>query len=579
MNNTIPSSGSLIRFLLACAAVICLSTTQSAYGQSLNVCESYELHPENQNVSMNVCIAEWSSNGTPQVDAYVQVTPDSNSAGYLVYSDAEMILSSTNTSNNLTFLGQSDWNNYTDQPEEPSFDTVAGVTAAMTPSTVYDASAGYGFCYDPTGNYGWDEWDQENDNCVWTDYSANPNYDLETNFFDPAVQVLSVLYPPPGDLSTTGYTNATTNGTTSSVGSSFTQSYGVTFSGQGSTPGDLFSFGGSIGYSHATTSGNTTAFQTTLTDTTGVTEEANTRHQYNPNQLDMPNHLWDSFVLLLNSQITTANDDSNNIQGYSVDIQPIAGEGWATEADAPEVVAEDMINGTVPQDTLNPVLLPLVNGHQYSLPGLAAICESLITSEYNSGTCTLADQCGCQKSDFSPVLGQDALLRWNPSTLAANPMPGYESPLDADASGGTACYTPSSGLDCRYVPVPTSSTNSAPQIVQLNYAFANPFTQTDATSTSITSLNQTSYTVTLTGFFGWNISAWGAGGGLKLTSTNSWTWTNSESTGSINGTQNSMNVNLQTNNSGCVEDNYVYEDTLYHTFVIQPPGGVPNCLQ
>jgi hypothetical protein len=115
--------------------------------------------------------------------------------------------------------------------------------------------------------------------------------------------------------------------------------------------------------------------------------------------------------------------------------------------------------------------------------------------------------------------------------------------------------------------------------VTLNNAFSNPISQTDSTSTATTLSEQTSYNVTLTASRGWDLTIWDTGGGVKLTNTDSWTWTDSESQGTINGTQNSMNVNLQTDNTGCVEDNYVYEDTVYHTFLIQPPQNVPNCKQ
>jgi hypothetical protein len=238
-------------------------------------------------------------------------------------------------------------------------------------------------------------------------------------------------------------------------------------------------------------------------------------------------------------------------------------------------VAEDMINGTVYAATLNPAPLPPVGGVTNYLPGLASICKNLIQSEYNNGTCTLADQCGCQKADFSTVLAQDALLRWNSNSLTANPMPGYESPVDADTSG-LACMNPNSSLSCRFIPVPVSSTNPAPQIVELNYANANSFTQTDATSTSQVSQEQKSYTVTLSEFYGWNL---GTGDNVKLTQTNSWTWTDTESSGTINGSASSMNLLLQTDNPGCDEFNYVYEDTRYHTFVVQSPQNVSACLQ
>lgn len=192
-----------------------------------------------------------------------------------------------------------------------------------------------------------------------------------------------------------------------------------------------------------------------------------------------------------------------------------------------------------------------------------AACPSLFLIDFQ---CTNASRCG--SIDFG----------WNSNTLTANPMPAYESPVDADTSGA-ACLTPNSSLSCRYVPVPQSSTNSSPQIVTLNNAFSNPISQTDSTSTATTLSEQTSYNVTLTASRGWDLTIWDTGGGVKLTNTDSWTWTDSESQGTINGTQNSMNVNLQTDNTGCVEDNYVYEDTVYHTFLIQPPQNVPNCKQ
>lgn len=585
MNNTIPSSGCLIRFLLAFAAVVCFSTTQGAYGQNLNTCQSYVLNTGLQadyqplEATMSVCIFEWTpSNGTPQIEGYTQV--ESNNSAYLPFTDAEMVLQSMDTNNNYTFLGQSDWNNYTDEPEEPSLDTDAGITAAMTPGDVYDANAGYGYCYDPTGNYGWNPNDDAYDNCTWADYWANPTYDLGTNMFIPSAQVVSVLYSPPGDKSTTGYTSGTTNGTTTSIGSSFTQSYGIQFSAQGNIFGGFF--GGSIGYSSSQQTGNTTSNQTTVTDAGGAVAEANTLPTYNPNNLDMPNRAWDSFVVLMNPEITTATDDSNNIVGYSQDMQPVQGDGWTVEPAGAEVIAEDMINGTVPVSALIPKPLPLLPGQpQYDLPGLASMCHNVIQAEYTSGTCTLGDQCGCQKGDFSPILVEDALLGWNPdpNVLAANPMPAYESPVNADTSGA-ACLNPNSSLSCRYVPIPQTTGNySAIQTVPLTYGFQNPFTQSDTNSTNVVFSEQHSNTVTLTTYYGWSFGSKALGGQAKLTNTDSWTWTNTESQGQIHGTQNSLSINLQTGNPGCSEDNYVYEDTTYHTFVIQPPQNASGCLQ
>lgn len=549
------------------ACVVLIASLSRVYGQSLNVCNTLVVDSAND-VWQTTCITEWNTTGTPQINGYVEV--DTSNGAYLPAVDAEMILGGMDAATQVgSFLGQADANPILPNNSMQLFDDeVVGVTAAMTPNTVYEVNAGFGECYDPTGNYGYNVEMDQTGYCGWTDYSQNPTYTLGTNFFNPSAQVVSVLYAPPGDKSTTGYTSGTTNGTTTSVGNSFQQANEIAFSG-GLGPVTV-----GVSYKKATQTGTTDAYQTQLTSLVGISELANARSQYNSNNLDMPTRLWDSFVLLLNSEITTASDDSGTFLGYSADMLPVSGEGWTIQPAFSEAVAEDMINGTVPENTLNQRPLPIVGQTQYYLPGLASTCKNQIKSEYSAGTCSDADQCGCQKADFSSILGQDTLLRWDKIALIANPMPAYESPLDADVSGNTACQNPNSNLDCNYVPVPTSQTNHSPQIVELNYAFANSFTQTDATSTSITLQDQKSYTVSLSASFGFKLFDLVK---AELKDTNSWTWTDTNSTGTIMGTQNQMNVTLQTDNPGCVEENYVYEDTRYHTFVVEPPQNVPNC--
>ncbi|MGH9342875.1 MAG: hypothetical protein ACRD19_03825 [Terriglobia bacterium] len=587
MKPTSSPSRYLVRSLMFLAAVPCFLPLQVAYGQSLGTCDAVVVDSAND-VWQTICIEESSSTDPPQIQAYVET--DTSNGAYVPAVDAEAILSSSNTQSNAqTFLGQADYDNFCDSCAYPissgpelNDDVYTGITVAMEPNTLYEVSAGYGECYDSTGNYGYNSTVDEWGYCNWSNYDYNPDFNIGTNTFNPALQVVSILYAPPGDKSTTGYTNSTTNGTITSVGSSFTQSNGVTFSGNAklSTAFGGGSVGGSIGYSVSTTNGNSNYFQTTLSNQSGMTALAITLTDYNPSYLDMPTRLWDTFAIEVNPQITTASDQSGNILGYSVDAAPVSGDGWTTYAAISEPVAEDMINGTVATAALEPTHLPVLpNQPQYYLPGLASVCKNLIQSEYDSGTCSLSDQCGCQSSDYSPALSRDALLGWNSQTLTASPTPAYESPVVADTSG-SSCLSPTSSLSCQYVPVPQSSTDANPQLVTLSYTAGNSFTQTDSTSTTTTFSEARSYTVAEMESYGWQVSFLNLGTvTFGLTNTNSWTWTDSESQGAISSIQNQMNINLETGNTGCVEDNYVYEDTIYHTFVVQPPQNASGCKQ
>lgn len=539
---------------MAAAIALCLFLAPRAHAQSLNACETWVV--DSYGTTQTNCITEWYSGSTPELDATVQV--DSYDGNDVPAVDAYISL--YDPSGNL---GTWDYDQYS-EPTGPNSEAIAGVEVTLVPNDVYEVSGGYGGCWDASGNGGYyqDEWE-----CgQWISYGSN-NEDLASNIFDPGFQVASLLYPPPGNESTSGFGNFTTNGTTSSVGNSLQHSAEIAFSG-----GTIFG-GTTYSVKYSSTNSDTKAYQTTLTNASGMTERANTESAYNPQGLNMPDHRWDTFEILLDPRITTASDDASSVIGYAADLQTVSGQGWLQEPDNVQVVAEDMLNGTVGSNWLNQQPFPNEGNGSFYEPGLASICQSLIQSEYNAGTCTTADQCGCQLSDFSGILGQDALLRWNPNNLTASPLPGYESPLDVDTSGNQACQQPTPSLSCRYVPVPVSPTNPAPQVVTLDYTSAKSFAQTDSTTTSQTLGEEQSYSVGLSRQFKLSFGVFNA----QLTAANTWTWTDSESTGTINGTGNSMNVTLETNSQGCEEQNFVYEDTRYHTFVVQPPQNVPNC--
>jgi hypothetical protein len=100
----------------------------------------------------------------------------------------------------------------------------------------------------------------------------------------------------------------------------------------------------------------------------------------------------------------------------------------------------------------------------------------------------------------------------------------------------------------------------------------NSFTQTDSTQNSTTYSESFSQTVG----FAWQ-KQWAPGSGLSLRNATQWTWTNSESSGSINGQSNTMGVTLSSSTVGCSQQIPIFEDTVFHTFVFQQPASNSSC--
>lgn len=508
------------------------------------------------------------SEGNSLIDVWADTW--STNQAYVPAVDVSVGLSNQNTG--LGSADAYDGNLPTDwQNSDPAAsDSVsASVTASLTALDIYDLQVFFGECYDQNGNYGIDPQGGSDMDCVWND-PTGPEEDIGTNLFFPQYEIDTLLYDPPGNQSTIGFTSAQTNGTTTTIQNSITNASSITFSA-----GTVFVSGSSsIGYS--TTKTVSQNFQESFTNQAGINQNANSKSAYNPTGSNAVNHYLDQFVLSLNTQVTVANDDYGNSIGYSLDLQPLT--GGTTLPDIVQVPAIDMINGTIDPDVLNQQQLPNPGGGPtLYLPGLASICKNVIQSEYNNLACTKTDQCGCTASDFSEILSQDPLLRWDASTLTANPMPGYETPLDADTSdtnGNYPCLTPDSSLGCEYVIVPYVTGSTTPMSVQLNGSDVNTFQQSDSTVSSITFGEQKSVSESTSFSLGW-----GSPSPLtaKLTYTNTWTWTDGESSGSIDGSNNTQAVTLGTTTTNCEENNYVYEDTRYHTFVIQTPQNVPNC--
>jgi hypothetical protein len=379
----------------------------------------------------------------------------------------------------------------------------------------------------------------------------------------PKFQVQSIIYAAPGNRSTNGFTNSTTDGTTTSVGSSYqvgntvTFTAGLSFLGAGSTI--------SWTYGHSTTAGNSTADTATITQATGVANASGG----GANAID---HKQDLFVIWLNPAVEVIQTgDTTGTFSYGTQAQGSndPSPGQPQTQDQVEVFAIAMMDNGQGQTTVPlAILVPQVVDSQH-LPGLGNICAN--NQAYQNNTCTMANQCGCVPSDFAPILARDPLLNFGPT----------DNPLNADASGAAACTNPSSTASCRYVPVMVTN-GSGTQVTELlagpqspggNIPFNN-FTQTDATQTTQTLNGSSSYTV---GVSVNRTIGLGNGPHFGLNTANSWTWTNSESTGEINGSANSMSVTFGSTTVDCNQNIPIFEDTVFHTFVFQQPAGNQSC--
>jgi hypothetical protein len=377
---------------------------------------------------------------------------------------------------------------------------------------------------------------------------------------DPDYKLLSILYAPPGDTSSTSYTDSTTNGTVSTVSSSFTGSVQYTFTLGFVTGSNSLSFG------FSKTTGNSDAFTETIADGTSITNDNNSS---SPNTVD---HKNDLFVLWLNPEVVaggaTYNVQTQSQNGSSEPFDPVylfASELQTNSSGGTNVTAAHLNKQYDSATGVN------------DLPGMAHLCASISGSnpnqtylaQYNSNSCTLTTQCGCVPSDFSNLLALDPLVSSNPShdaTTATNP-----TTASYDAAG-SLCNSPAASDNCRYVPIACSDENcifSGPSQQGGNHEQTG-FTQTDTTQTVLT---QTTTTAESVGY-GYKV---GLGVGPSLSSQDTFTWTDTQSEGKINGQANQIAYSLGSNTVGCSESVLVFEDTVYHTFVLTQAPGNSSC--
>ena len=415
--------------------------------------------------------------------------------------------------------------------------TYESTSVVPNDADVYTATGWIDGCYGSSGS------------CYWEEHMASVSAQggLAAVLY-PAYKVASIIYDTPGNRGMSGFDTGTTDGSHTSVSSNFTQGASVTY-----TSGSSFlNLGGTlnVNFEQAVTTGHSSQVTDTFTSGTSVS---------NISAANPINHSQDMFLVWLNPAVSLTSSGQNSAL-FSTSTQT-GSNGNPEPVDQVEVFTYEM-QGSNGIPSFTPAQLEMqydsATGYK-DLPGMAAICANLNVSEYDNFQCTQGDQCGCKNTDFAGMLAQD-------------PLVGYartESPLDADTSGSGTCGqlpSPPSSAKCRYVPVPTSlgyqqtSTLQGPTCQTCNY----PSNGGDFEDQHMTA-QEYSETISQNVGYSWKLQ-FGIG---SFASGSSWQWSNSESSGSINGHYNAMRYAIQTNTLNCNETVNVFYDTVYHTYVFQ----------
>ena len=479
------------------------------------------------------------------------------------------------------------WQSFSYTPSGGSATPLGGNLSYVYPCSAFQVNGGWDYV---NNNYSSNDWSNQvtlspavlanNQYCTITFSasegsavgSASASCQPETTAaYYPKYQVLSVVYSPPGNESSNGFTDTTSTGTNTKIGSTFTEGSTITFTeGFGNCTVGCSSLSQSFGVSASSL--NNTAFQETFSDAISLTNKTQSTQSNNIN------HTHDLIATWLNPEIKITGDGSTPVS-YSVGVAPTA-DGQTPDPDIIALSANVMMaqpgtitttnkygQSAIPAAWLNQQEDPATG---QNTPGMASLCANLNVSEYDNLSCTTADQCGCNPNDFALIIAQDPLVNYS----------GTESPLTANVSTSTAssagCDTipTPAGSSCRYIPVPEAPDSTTQETITVagpdssgGNNTCNGFTQQE---------NQAS-TQTLGGTDAYSVGASEkvGGFGFSVTHANTLTWTQLESEGTSTGTGVSAGVDLCSATVGCGEQAAVYEDTVYHTFVFQ--AGNASC--
>ncbi len=350
---------------------------------------------------------------------------------------------------------------------------------------------------------------------------------------EPKYQVLSILYTPPGNASSSQFSNAVSAGSTVGLTQNFSTSDTVTFSA-----GFLFA-GSSVSFTTGASQGSTSQYQTTYQGTGSAQLKGIAQ------KID---HTQDQVFLLIDPTYKVTQTASTT--GY----YQIGPSLHATGSFSNGQVPSDVINVNI-AGLKNPSLIPLsvlepqVVQPGTTLPGLSFVCANPLPVNQ----CTQANACGCVASDFQAIVNQDELAN---DTVDATPLNSIDS--------------------SRFVFV-TDELLQGPQ--QSGAApVTNAYSLSDSSVSSQSTSSGTSYTVGVSKSFGSTQTA-DMSLGFSGSSSTSFTISQTQTAGASNGTAHTAMVTLGTSDPGCQEYVDVYEDTTYHTFAYSLAQTAPSTCQ
>jgi hypothetical protein len=342
-------------------------------------------------------------------------------------------------------------------------------------------------------------------------------------------QVLSILYSPPGNASSNGYSNAISQGATTSVSQNFSASDSISF--KGAAPGAS----NAVTFSTSASTGNGSSFTTNYQATSG-SQVSSVAQAINHNQ--------DQVYLLIDPSIVVTQTGATTgffTLGGSLD----ATGSFGASGPPPDILNVNIAGLKNPSLIPIEILLPQVPEPGVTLPGLASVCAKPLPAN----ACTQQNACGCTAADFAPIVAQDELANVTNQSMALNAVD-----------------------PARYVFINNISLQGPDQ--QGAGPVKNTFALTDGTVSGETTSNGSSYGVSYSHTFGGGIG----GFDLSITNTTGFTFSQSQTAGTSNGITHTGTATLGTSDVGCFEDVDVYEDTTYHTFAFALPQAAPsNC--